>query len=70
MSRNRDGLTRSSDEVPPEAGWKWSEGVRLYSIITFNNSGKRMNLWNETKSVPVSREMVWAAYKKVKANPA
>jgi len=27
-----------------------------------------MNLWNETKSVPVSREMVWAAYKKVKAN--
>lgn len=27
-----------------------------------------MNLWNETKSVPVIREMVWAAYKKVKAN--
>lgn len=27
-----------------------------------------MNLWNETKSVPVSRQMVWAAYKKVKAN--
>ena len=27
-----------------------------------------MNLWNETKSVPVSREMVWAAYKKVRAN--
>jgi len=27
-----------------------------------------MNLWNETKSVPVSREMVWVAYKKVKAN--
>lgn len=27
-----------------------------------------MNLWNETKSVPISREMVWAAYKKVKAN--
>lgn len=27
-----------------------------------------MNLWNETKSLPVSREMVWAAYKKVKAN--
>lgn len=28
----------------------------------------RMTLWNETKSVPVSREMVWLAYKKVKAN--
>ena len=27
-----------------------------------------MTLWNETKSVPVSREMVWTAYKKVKAN--
>jgi hypothetical protein len=27
-----------------------------------------MTLWNETKSVPVSREMVWLAYKKVKAN--
>ena len=27
-----------------------------------------MNLWNETKSVPVSREQVWSAYKKVKAN--
>lgn len=28
----------------------------------------RMTLWNETKSVPVSREMVWLAYKKVKSN--
>lgn len=27
-----------------------------------------MNLWNETKSVPISRQMVWAAYKKVRAN--
>ena len=27
-----------------------------------------MNLWNETKSIPISRPMVWAAYKKVKAN--
>ena len=27
-----------------------------------------MNLWNETKSIPVSREMIWAAYKKVSAN--
>lgn len=25
-----------------------------------------MNLWNETKSVPITREMVWAAYLKVK----
>jgi RNA-directed DNA polymerase len=27
-----------------------------------------MNLWNETKSVPISRQMIWEAYKKVKAN--
>ena len=27
-----------------------------------------MNLWNETKSIPISREMVWKAYKKVRAN--
>jgi len=27
-----------------------------------------MNLWNETKSVPISRPMVWEAYKKVKSN--
>ncbi len=27
-----------------------------------------MNLWNGTKSVPISKTMVWEAYKKVKAN--
>ena len=27
-----------------------------------------MNLWNETKSIPISKEQVWLAYKKVKAN--
>lgn len=27
-----------------------------------------MNLWNETKSIPVSRLMIWQAYKKVRAN--
>lgn len=27
-----------------------------------------MTLWNETKSVPISREMIWAAYKKVRSN--
>jgi group II intron reverse transcriptase/maturase len=27
-----------------------------------------MNLWNETKSVPVSTQMVWDAYKRVRAN--
>jgi RNA-directed DNA polymerase len=27
-----------------------------------------MNLWNETKSIPISRSQVWEAYKKVRAN--
>ena len=27
-----------------------------------------MNLWNETKSVPISKQQIWLAYKKVKAN--
>ena len=27
-----------------------------------------MTLWNETKSVPVSKEQVWDAYKKVRSN--
>ena len=27
-----------------------------------------MNLWNETKSIPISRQMLWEAYKKVRAN--
>lgn len=28
----------------------------------------RMTLWNETRSIPVSHQMVWEAYKKVRAN--
>lgn len=28
----------------------------------------RMTLWNETKSIPISRAMIWEAYKKVQAN--
>jgi len=28
----------------------------------------RMNLWNETKSIPISRQMVWEAYQKVRSN--
>jgi len=27
-----------------------------------------MNLWNETKSIPISRPMIWEAYKKVRSN--
>src|SRR5690554_3088824 len=27
-----------------------------------------MNLWSETKSIPISRQMIWAAYQKVRSN--
>ena len=27
-----------------------------------------MTLWNDTKSIPISRQMIWEAYKKVRAN--
>ncbi|WP_281991719.1 reverse transcriptase domain-containing protein, partial [Aquimarina aggregata] len=27
-----------------------------------------MNLWNETKSIPISKTQIWEAYKKVRAN--
>lgn len=27
-----------------------------------------MTLWNETKSVPISKDQVWSAYKRVRAN--
>jgi group II intron reverse transcriptase/maturase len=27
-----------------------------------------MNLWNETRSIPISRQMVWEAYQKVRSN--
>ncbi|KAA1241033.1 group II intron reverse transcriptase/maturase [Aquimarina sp. RZ0] len=27
-----------------------------------------MNLWNETKSIPISKAMIWLAYKRVRAN--
>jgi len=27
-----------------------------------------MTLWDETKSIPISRSMIWEAYKKVRAN--
>jgi len=39
--------------------------VRLHFI---NQLKKRMNLWNETKSIPISRQMVWLAYQKVRSN--
>jgi len=27
-----------------------------------------MTLWNKTKSIPISKAMIWQAYKRVRAN--
>lgn len=62
----RDGLPRSSDEVfVNENGAK---GVSYTVLEHESTPTKRMNLWNETKSVPVSKQQVWDAYKKVRSN--
>jgi group II intron reverse transcriptase/maturase len=47
------------------------EAERRDWVIQYHNINqlkKRMNLWNETKSIPISHQMVWEAYKKVRAN--
>jgi len=55
-------------------GKGWQQECRLVWIKELNASEplKRiregMTLWNETKSVPVSKEQVWHAYKKVRSN--
>lgn len=42
------------------------EVVPLHFIDQLTNV--RMNLWNETQSIPISRQMVWEAYQKVRSN--
>lgn len=37
-------------------------------VLEQKSTRMRMNLWNETKSVPISRTMIWNAYKQVKSN--
>lgn len=37
-------------------------------VLEQKSTRTRMNLWNETKSVPISRSMIWNANKHVKAN--
>ena len=60
-----DGLTRSSEEFPVMGMERRGQVIQDHNMEQLT---KRMTLWNETKSVPVSKEQVWYAYKKVRSN--
>lgn len=61
------GLTHSSFEAP--VGRKeWSEGVRLFRFNIHTTIKSGMIDYHESKSQPVTKEMVWKAYWKVRAN--
>jgi RNA-directed DNA polymerase len=59
----RGGATRSSDEVH-ESGW--SQGVASSSFG--HRSTVREEPVSQAKSFVISKQLVWAAYKRVKAN--
>ena len=61
----RDGLPRSSNETPVMGVERRGQVIQYHNM---EQLAKRMTLWNETKSVPVSKEQVWLAYKKVRSN--
>jgi len=65
MGNNRGGSARSSDE---SFVMKEEQRGRVVPFYNRNQLRTRMNLWNETKSIPISRAMIWAAYKHVKSN--
>jgi len=48
----------------------WSKDHSLFSEDYFNNRKKGMIEMNGTKSIPITKEMVWEPYWKVKANRA
>src|SRR5665811_1560873 len=62
----RDRPSHSSDEVPVTGTERRAWAVQLHFI--YQLISMRMNLWNGTKSIPISRRMVWEAYQKVRSN--
>jgi len=60
-------LRRSSDEAPVMGVERRSEVIQLkLPLSPLDNRGRNMTI--ETKSIPVTQEMVIAAYKRVKKN--
>ena len=61
------GLTRSSDEVPVMGMEQRGEVIQLeLPLATFLDKGRDNGA--TTKSLPITKRMVWEAYKKVRSN--
>jgi RNA-directed DNA polymerase len=61
------GLSHSSDEVPVMGMERRAEVIQLeLPLTTLDNRGRDNGIL--TKSIPITKQMVWKAYKKVKSN--
>jgi RNA-directed DNA polymerase len=61
------GLSRSSDESPVMGGEPRAGVIQLeLPLTTLENQGRDKGI--STKSVPITKHMVWDAYKKVRSN--
>ena len=61
------GLGRSSDEVPVMGMERRAEVVQLELPLTTSDSPGRDKAVS-TKSIPITKQMVWEAYKRVRGN--
>ena len=61
------GLSRSSEEVPVMGAERRAKVIQLeLPLATFIDKGRDSGI--ETKSLPITKRMVWEAYKKVRSN--
>lgn len=63
-AEHRGGMTRSSNELSERTG---SKGVMLFSVIQ-RPTRNGMNRMDKAKSYRIPKQLVWEAYKLVKAN--
>jgi len=61
------GLSRSSDEAPVMGVERRAEVIQLELPLTTLKYRGRNNV-TETKSIPITKRMIWEAYKKVRSN--
>jgi RNA-directed DNA polymerase len=61
------GLSRSSDEVPVMGAERRAKVIQLeLPLATFIDKGRDSGI--ETKSLPITKRMIWESYKKVRRN--
>jgi group II intron reverse transcriptase/maturase len=63
---NDDGLSRSSNEAPVMGVERRAEVTQLRLPLTTPKGGRDSGA--ETKSIPITKRMIWESYKKVKRN--